>query len=355
MSKKAFQLDFKTHTVHDWEKVAQQELRNKNPWENLTIKKAGVTIMPYYDSHDGQKESKVAVASIRSFQNIPKVIVNGNDTAANAESLNHLNTGADGIFFEIQSSPTKPKILLHKIELPFCSTYFSCEDDPSFINDFADLAESDKEKVSGAFFWKDALAVEIDWQRFATWDNFKSAGIFIPEKENIVDEIVDALCKAVDYLDRLINSGLTINQAFQNLAFSISVNTDFFLTVAKVRALKNVWLTLQEAYRIKNRSAATIHACSSVWLEQEFQPHGNLLKQTTSAMASVIGGCDALTLEPEDPDNPMMSRVARNISVILKEESYFAKVHDPLAGSFFIENLTHQIAAEAWTKFQQTR
>ena len=141
--------------------------------------------------------------------------------------------------------------------------------------------------------------------------------------------------------------------AFHSLAYSISVDTDFFLSIAKIRALKNLYVTLQEAYQIKKPTPAFVHGYSRPWINEGFQPHGNMLKQTTAAMACAMSGCNSITVEPESFDNKMMSRIARNVSLMLREESHLAKVNDPLAGSFYVDALTHQIADEAWKKFQQ--
>ena len=74
-----------------------------------------------------------------------------------------------------------------------------------------------------------------------------------------------------------------------------------------------------------------------------------MLKSTTAAMAGILGGCDALTIEPEDRNHAMMSRIARNVSNVLREESFFSKVADPFAGSYFIEDLSKQLTEAAWT------
>ena len=70
-------------------------------------------------------------------------------------------------------------------------------------------------------------------------------------------------------------------------------------------------------------------------------------------MAAILGGCDVLTVSEEDPNQPMMSRVARNVSNILREESHFSNVADPIAGSFFLEDLTNQLTESAWKRLQK--
>ena len=76
-----------------------------------------------------------------------------------------------------------------------------------------------------------------------------------------------------------------------------------------------------------------------------------MLKSTSAALAAILGGCDALTVQPEN-ENPMMARIARNVSSILREESHLSKVADPTAGSYYLESLTNQLAINAWKKFQ---
>jgi methylmalonyl-CoA mutase len=69
-------------------------------------------------------------------------------------------------------------------------------------------------------------------------------------------------------------------------------------------------------------------------------------------MAAIAGGCDSITIEPEDATNETMNRMARNVSSILRDESHFSKVADPTAGSYYIDSLTEQLSEKAWSKFQ---
>jgi methylmalonyl-CoA mutase len=349
MLKNIFHSDFDTHSVRDWEKIAQQELGNKNPWENLTQTKQGTTVKPYYDKSDTIEEKKLRFSGTASCLNVPRVIVS-DEKKANGEALTHLNTGADGIWFEILQAVNANK-LLDKIELPACSLYFSSKDDVP-LNSLADFIESKamSEKITGAFFTeKDGNILS----RIKSWKNFLPQGIIVKKNVNIVDEIVDSLLTTVDRVELLKKESFSVEATFHSLAYSISVDTDFFLSIAKIRALKNLYITLQEAYQIEKPIQAFVHAQSQPWIKENFQPHGNMLKQTTAAMACAMSGCNAITIEPESSDNKMMSRIARNVSLMLHEESHFAEVNDPLAGSFYVDALTNQIARESWKKFQQ--
>src|SRR5882757_831254 len=113
MGENNFYSDFNHHTVRDWEKVAQQELGNKNPWEKLTREKHGVTIKPYYDATDALTEMNTHLPGVASWQNVPKVIVI-DEKKANEEALVHLNAGADGIWFYL-AQQVNADVLLKKI------------------------------------------------------------------------------------------------------------------------------------------------------------------------------------------------------------------------------------------------
>jgi len=356
MKKNNFNTDFSAHSVRDWEKVAQQEL-GSNPWEKLTKENSGLQIKPYYDSADSVAENKIPVAAAnKNWVNAPKIVVI-NEKEANEEALAHLNSGADGVFFDLKLHPVAFEALLKNIELPFCSVFFRSEDDAtahlsSFVEYIKDKSIS--KKITGAFFSRDCSLTKLDVSQLLSFRSFHSLAISPAKNLGIVDEIVDSLLMAVDILDKIIQEKNIPEQAFNSVAFSTSADTDFFLTIAKIRALKNLWILLQEQYGVKNKTAAFIHVDSYKWIKENYQPHGNMLKQTTAAMAAVIGGCDALSVEPEDYLNSTMSRIARNVSLMLNEESYFSKVEDPLAGSFYVDALTNQIAVEAWNKIRST-
>ncbi len=101
-----------------------------------------------------------------------------------------------------------------------------------------------------------------------------------------------------------------------------------------------------------------IHSVTGRWNKTLYDPYVNMLRTQTEAMAAVMGGADAITVEPFDvifrePDN-FSERIARNQQLLLMEESHMDKVADPGAGSYYIEELTSLIAREAWKLFLET-
>ena len=118
------------------------------------------------------------------------------------------------------------------------------------------------------------------------------------------------------------------------------------MEIAKLRAARLLWAAVMQKYAPGNTDAAgmEIHSVTSRLNKSLTDPHMNILRTQTEAMAAILGGTDSLTVEPFDISsgkaNDFSERIARNQQLILKEESYFDKVADPAGGSYYIENLT---------------
>ena len=175
-------------------------------------------------------------------------------------------------------------------------------------------------------------------------------------------ELAFMLAKLADIYDTLTDAGLSIDQILSKTILSVSVGTSYFMEIAKLRALRVLFNRFAGHYPVATGGPDQpfVHAQTSAFYDAAATPFTNLLRATTEAMAAVIGGCDALTVRPYDavlgqqagsPDPTFSHRVARNVSVLLKEESYFDKVADPSAGSYYIETLTSQLTDGAWALF----
>jgi methylmalonyl-CoA mutase len=350
---------FSALTVQNWEEAAIKELENGSSSQKLTVNKSGLTIKPYFTKADlpnGGITQLVASTNpylgARSWHNTPKVVVENADQA-NREALSHLQAGADGICFDLKEKNLSAEQLLAEIELPYCLiTFLANKNSIPFLDSFHAFAEKkyDKATLTGNLFWE----AEPDYQfikKFSDWKQFQADGVVIESHTDVTEEIADGLTKAVNFLDQCTGQGIEIENAFHQIAFSISVGNDFFVEIAKLRALRFLWQQVEGAYKIKNHKPLFIRAVSAPWVNKAYQPHGNLIKETYSSMAAIFGGCDALTIEPEDFTNATMVRMARNASLVLREESFLSQVADPLAGSYFIDLLTQKIAEKAWKQF----
>ncbi len=348
-----------------WKKIASQEIDKKDPFENLLWGNSDdVKFFPYYDSNDVASlnyldhfQSRISEKSFlgpRHWINAPQVVVK-KVSDANSLALDHLANGADGIFFKIKND-TDVNILLNSIEWPYCSLFFQSVDSNFVANQLQSFLKKNTlplDELNGALFWdtrpkKDDLTFYFD-----KIDKVKSLGITIAPSTPI-QEISSGLLQAVSIVEQLRADGYTFEKIINAIAFSINVETHFLDTIAKLKALRILWFQVAKAYGTQQYDPGDllIHASSSPWINATFEPHGNLIKSTSAAMASIIGGADALTIIPQDENSVTQSRIARNVSSLLREESHFNKVADPVAGSYAIDTMVDTIARNAWSLFQ---
>ena len=173
----------------------------------------------------------------------------------------------------------------------------------------------------------------------------------------IVEELAFTLSAGHDYLVRLMDAGLDVDQAARKLRFSFSVSSNYFMEIAKFRAARMLWANIVKGYGPAKNCACKmqIHAETSRWNQTVYAPYVNMLRGTTEAMSATIAGVHSLEVMPFDAsfENPteFSKRIARNVELLLKNESHFDQVVDPAGGSYYVENLTQSIAAEAWKLF----
>lgn len=169
-------------------------------------------------------------------------------------------------------------------------------------------------------------------------------------------ELAYILASAVAYLRGTGAHGLATADARDSISFVLTADTDQFLTIAKFRALRLLWARVQEACGLA-AVAAKIHAETAWRAMTQRDPHTNMLRATIAVFSAGLGGADSITALPFTraiglPD-AFARRVARNMQLVLLEESNLAKVADPSAGAGGVEALTDALCEKAWAEFQQ--
>ncbi len=184
--------------------------------------------------------------------------------------------------------------------------------------------------------------------------NFNNAG------GDIVLELAFAISMGCEYLSQLTDRGLDAAFAASKIRFGFGIGSSYFQEIAKLRAARLLWSSVTDAFNTGKTELTpmNIHCVTSKWNKSVSDPHGNMLRTQTEAMSAILGGTDSLTVEPFDivirqPDE-FSERIARNQQLILREESYFDRVTDPGAGSYYIEKLTQIISENAWKLFVET-
>ena len=171
-------------------------------------------------------------------------------------------------------------------------------------------------------------------------------------------DIAFGTATAVEYLRTMTSAELDIDSAARQILFRIGLGTHHFLAIAKLRAARRVWSRVIEACGGSPESGAMrIHARTSNRVLTERDPDVNLLRNTVAMFAAGVGGANVLTSVPFDamiglPDE-FSRRVARNTVRVLQEEAHLHRVIDPAGGSWFLDQLTEQLADKAWEIFQE--
>lgn len=173
-----------------------------------------------------------------------------------------------------------------------------------------------------------------------------------------VQELAFTLGTAVEYLRQMDNRGLPAQTVAPRIRFAITVGTDFFMEIAKLRALRMLWSqAVAAAGGNAEAQKLTLHVRTSHWNKSMLDPHTNMLRATVEALAGALGGCDSMQIGAFDevirqPDD-FSQRVARNCQFILQKECELNRVIDPAGGSWYAEMLTSELAQRAWTLFQE--
>ncbi len=172
-----------------------------------------------------------------------------------------------------------------------------------------------------------------------------------------VQELAFVLATAAEYIQALRTRGLNIAQISKRIALSISIGSNYFMEIAKIRALKMLYATLIESFGGDAEAQKVfIHAKTSSWTKTVYDPYVNMLRNASEAFSAAVGNVDSLTVVPFDEpireaDN-FSRRVSRNIQYFLTDECRLTQPIDPAGGSWYVESLTAEIATKTWQTFQ---
>ena len=359
---KQLQILFPQSTVDDWKKIAMLETGGKDPFENLCWRgKDDLLFLPYYDSDDtadihyldGVLTAAASAQQKRSWINLPPVLVS-NEDVANKLALEHLAQGANGVIFDLRNCyRTDFKLLMKKIPVSPCNVFFqgmNQEHLDALTQHLHD--ENIPATIIGALFWESLPKIRNGAADLIAKRNVRSLGITI-KPSSPAHEVAQALTDAVNTIENLSDHEVR-DKVVGAISFSVPADTCFLETAAKIRALRFLWFQVVHAYGHADYklSDVHIHVRSVHFTDDRYSPHENMLKATFASMAAIAGGCDSLTIEAET-DAPLFRRWSRNVSTILREESFFDVTPDPLAGAYAADVITDAIAKKAWAMFQQ--
>ena len=388
--------EFPPVPTEKWEEVITADLKGADYERKLVWRTGeGFNVRPYYRAENlegiqflgSQAGEFPFVRGTRTHNrwHVHQTVAVECPKEANAEALKLLNSGVDSLGFSIAKEGFTAadldellrEISIPAVELTFCGVQtgnvaglvldklekeglmadahvaFCIDPLVKGLSQKGDFCSPDGEKCFAKIVSLIERTREYKHIRIVT----VSAGIFSNAGSTIVEELAFALSAGNDYLARLTDAGVDADTAARKLRFSFSVTSNYFMEIAKFRAARMLWANIVKGYAPAKNCACKmmIHARTADWNQTVYDPYVNMLRGTTEAMSATIAGVHSLEVTPFDAafENPteFSKRIARNVELLLKNESHFDQVVDPAGGSYYVENLTQSIAAEAWKHF----
>jgi methylmalonyl-CoA mutase len=366
--------DFKPATKQEWIEKVNIDLKGSDfnktlVWKNLSK----VDFQPFYTKEDNQVLLNNTGKNSEALINFRNIIVTTIESA-NALALKAVEEGMTGLLFSI-SSPVSAAQLLNGINLNEVTVSFNLNSHTvDFANDFISFVDASKVTNLNGYINSNLIANyvstgNLDENHFnivadlikatAKYPNFKALTVsgneYLNSGANQVQEVAYTLNSLIFIIEKLIEKGISVQSIFDNLNFDFAIGSEYFIEIGKFRAFNTLLSEVALKYGI-SKFSHTIIAKTSVWNKSITDAHTNLLRATTEAMSAILGNVDGVLIDAYDKEfkNPsdFSSRIAGNISTILKEESYFGKVSNPVDGSYYIEEVTAKIAEKALELFK---
>jgi len=265
--------------------------------------------------------------------------------------------GITAPIFHFYTLPSQEEfnLLFENIGIEFISTHFTFEDDginyKKFYSLWKNLLKQRNLESTFACFDFDALLLNDDenlenmYEIVSTNNDFALETIHINCKRfyinasNTKQELKHSIARAKEYFDYFISKGIKAEQIAQQTYFTLNIGLSYLVQIAKIRALKLLWVELLKSYNVEpSLPFIKVEFAESAYGENK---DDNLINATSLCMSAVLGGANHIVVKPTE-NSEKGKRLARNIQLILKHESGFDQVADPIAGSYYVEVLTNE-------------
>ncbi len=358
--------EFEKVSAKQWKQKIQYDLKGADYNQKLIFKsRHGIDIKPFYHPDDAEKPHHIP--SPVNWKICEKIYV-----ASASKSNNHakeaLTKGAESLWFIIPSEKTDLNILFSEIDIQNTPIFLAFEFlSDEFILKVSNFFSDKKHLVSLQIDIVGNLARSGNWFHNLNEDHkiaensiekntsFKSilsvdATLYQNAGATIPQELAYSLAHINEYLNHFKEK---LNN--QELQFCISVGSNYFFEIAKIRALRLLYASLAAEYDLPE--TCRIIAVPTKRDKTLYDYNVNLLRTTTQSMSAILGGANVIYNLPYDAiyhkNNEFGDRIARNQLLILKNESYFNKVSNAVEGAYYIENLTSQFALKALEIFKE--
>ncbi|URC12832.1 methylmalonyl-CoA mutase subunit beta [Flavobacterium sp. B183] len=356
--------DFSPISSKQWKQKIQFELDGAD--YNQTViwnSPEDIQVKPFYHTDEFTKAATVKT-QVSNFKICQNIFVYDIDKSIQ-RAINTLERGAESLRFTIEDKTIDVQKLLETLPLENRIVYFNL----NFISiDFVKLLDQISIQKKATFYCNidpiGQLAREGNWFSTADKNNFETlekiskattnisflsidSGLYQNAGATITQQIAYSLAHANEYLNRFPNT-------LKPIVFEVSVGTNYFFEIAKLRALRMLFKLIAAEYNPDLECHLVVTPTKRNKTIYDYNV--NMLRTTTECMSAILGGADAVANLPYDSlyhkDNEFGDRIARNQLLVLKHESYFDKVDNPADGSYYIESLTMQLAEKSLTLFK---
>jgi methylmalonyl-CoA mutase len=352
--------DFEGVSSKAWKQKIQVDLKGADYNDTLIWKtNEGINVKPFYHSDEFKTLPEVSNTKATDWK-ICQFVEVSDAKVANLKAIDAIARGAESILFQIKTETISVEDLFQNIDLKQISIEVKC--------DF--ISEKFSNKFKNSTFHCDIiynLAKTGNWYSSLKDDHIKFEAIVKSTNQlsidtelyqnagaTIVQQLSYSLAHANEYLNHLDN--LITSEAKQSLqvTFNVTVGSNYFFEIAKLRALRQLWETLASEYGVN--TDCKIITTPSKRNKTIYDYNVNMLRTTTECMSAVLGGANTICNLPYDSlyhkPNEFGDRISRNQLLVLKQESYFDKVNNPADGAYYIESLTEQFSEKALQLFK---
>ena len=360
--------EFEPVSAKAWKQKIQVDLKGADYNETLLWDSPeGIKVKPFYTVEDLDVSADSAQNQYHGFSIGEKIVVK--DVSEGRSRCNDaLEHGAESLILEINSPAISLNELITGLPLSGKKLYLNLKNiTPGEINSMLEDLRTEGAAIIVLNDIISRLEASGNWftnkeKDFADlMDLVKDKGAIVPVSVNVslyqnaganrIQQLAYALAHAWEYKDILENSKIPF------VTFEVSVDSNYFFEIAKLKALRKLWNTLAAT----NNLDQTCHILAFPTNRNKtlYDYNVNMLRTTTECMSAILGEADTVYNMPYDhiyhQHNDFANRIARNQLLILKNESYFDKVTNPASGSYYIEKLTEEFCDHAMVLFEQIR
>ena len=325
---------FSNQSLHDWQKLAEKELKGKSLDSLVRQKEEGIFLFPYSTEAKSTEEPTFRAASSwqlhQSFKTTDPLQWNG-------LALEALNGGANSLTIPASFNASELKVALKDIFVGFVNWELEAH---------AEQADDQIDAIKQAYEAQDRSGVLA-----FIHSNHINTNVLFSNHSTASEQIAFAVLAGIEFIE---NTHLSIDEASAQILFHFSVGSEMYVEIAKLRAFRVMWSHVM-------KSGSPEHACSNhaflkvqtdAYFQAKKDTDNNLIRSTIQAIAACVGGANRIEVLPMEYANAAdvseQLRWARNIQHLIIEESYFDQYLDLAKGSYSLEKLTEDLSAKAF-------